>query len=123
MAYFAEIDNDGVVLQVIKISNDDAPDPAPVNSEPLGRAFIAAPPPEGLGKTGTWVQTSYHGTIRKQYAGNGYRYDAQADVFIAPQPHPSWTLDTDYDWQPPIPRPDDGNLWIWDEGTMSWVRA
>lgn len=121
MAYFAQIDEQGVVLDVIAVSNTDAPDPAPVNSEPLGQSFIAAAPPEGLGKAGTWVQTSYHGSIRKQYAGKGYRYDAEADVFIAPQPFPSWTLDGDHDWQPPTPMPAEGGPWSWDEETLAWV--
>lgn len=122
MAYFAQIDEDGLVVQVIKISNSDAPDPAPGKSETRGRAFIAAPPPKGLGLPGRWVQTSYNGTIRKQYCGPGYRYDAAADVFIAPQPFPSWTLDGNHDWQPPTPMPTEGD-WYWDEGTLSWVEV
>ena len=121
MAYFAQLDEDGTVLQVISVSNADAPDPAPVNSEPLGQAFIAAAPPEGVGKTGTWMQTSYRGSIRKQYAGKGYRYDAEADVFIAPQPYPSWTFDANHDWQPPVPMPAEGGPWVWDEDALSWV--
>lgn len=123
MAYFAEIDASGTVLDVIAVSNNDAPDPAPVNSEPLGRAFITAAPPDGLGKPGHWVQTSYNGTFRKQYAGKGYRYDAEADVFIAPQPFPSWTLDANHDWQPPTPMPSEGGPWTWDEDTLSWVEV
>lgn len=117
MAYFAQIDEDGTVLQVISISNADAPDPAPANSEPLGQAFIAS-----LGIEGNFKQTSYHGSFRKQYAGPGYRYDASADVFIAPQPYPSWTLDANHDWQPPVSRPSEGN-WAWDEDTLSWVEV
>jgi hypothetical protein len=119
MAYFAHIDTDGTVVQVISVSNDDAPDPAPEHSEPLGQAFIA----EVLGLAGAWVQTSWSGKIRKQYCGPGYRYDADADVFIAPQPFPSWTLDANHDWQPPTPYPSDGNDYVWDEGTLSWVSA
>ena len=116
MAYFAQIDETGTVLCVISVSNADAPDPAPDHSEPLGQAFIAS-----LGLGGEWRQTSYNGTFRKAYAGPGYRYDAQADVFIAPQPYPSWTLDTNYEWQPPTPRPTEGGPWFWDEDTLSWV--
>lgn len=116
MAYFAEIDENGTVLQVISISNADAPDPAPTNSEPLGQAFIA----EVLGLSGEWRQTSYHGNFRKQYAGIGWRYDAAADVFISPQPYPSWTLDANHDWQPPTPMPTEGR-WYWDEPSLSWV--
>lgn len=117
MAYFAQVDQDGIVLQVISVSNDDAPDPAPGNSEPLGQAFIAS-----LGLPGEWRQTSYHGSFRKQYAGPGYRYDAAADVFISPQPFPSWNLDANYDWQPPTPMPAEG-WWRWDEDTLSWVEV
>ena len=117
MAYFAQIDADGIVLQVISVSNADAPDPAPTNSEPLGRTFIA----DVLGLPGTWVQTSWSGSIRKQYAGISWRYDADADVFVAPQPFPSWTLDANHDWQPPTPMPAEGGPWVWDENTLSWV--
>lgn len=119
MAYFAQIGYGNVVQQVISISNTDAPDPAPSNSEPLGQAFIA----DVLGLPGEWRQTSYHGNFRKQYAGPGYRYDAEADVFIAPQPFPSWTLDANYDWQPPTPMPTEGGPWVWDEETLSWVEV
>ena len=118
MAYFAQIDTDGTVVQVIRINNDDAPDPAPGNSEPLGQAFIAS-----LGLDGEWRQTSYHGNFRKAYAGIGWRYDADADVFIAPQPFPSWMLDANYDWQPPTPMPTEGGPWMWDEDTTSWVES
>lgn len=119
MAYFAQIDADGTVLQVISVSNADAPDPAPTHSEPLGQAFIA----DVLGLSGKWRQTSYHGNFRKQYCGPGYRYNADADVFIAPQPFPSWTLDADHDWQAPVPMPAEGGPWSWDEDTLSWVKA
>lgn len=119
MAYFAQIDDDGIVLQVISISNTDAPDPAPTHSEPLGQAFISGV----LGLPGTWVQTSWSGSIRKQYAGIGWRYDANADVFIAPQPFPSWILDANHDWQPPTPIPADGGPWMWDEASLSWVSS
>lgn len=66
------------------------------------------------------VRTSYNGNIRKQYAGIGYTYDEAADVFVAPQPFPSWTLDANHDWQPPTPMPTVG-YWYWDEPTLAWV--
>lgn len=117
MAYFAQIDEDGTVVQVISINNADAPDPAPANSEPLGQAFIA----NVLGLPGKWRQTSYNGNFRKQYCGPGYRYDADADVFIAPQSYPSWTLDGNHDWQPPTPMPAKGGPYRWDEDALAWV--
>jgi hypothetical protein len=64
-------------------------------------------------------RTSYNGNIRKQYAGIGFTYNADSDVFIAPQPYPSWILDNNYDWQPPTPRPE--GKWVWDENTLSWI--
>jgi hypothetical protein len=81
MAHFAQIQN-GIVTQVIVVSNDDAPDPYPA-SEALGQAFIAS-----LGFGGEWVQTSYHGTFRGCYAGIGYTYDPELDEFIPPEPEP-----------------------------------
>ena len=68
----------------------------------------------------TCIRTSYNNRIRKQYAGIGYSYDAINDVFITPQPHPSWSLDVNFDWQAPTPRPD-GLDWRWDEETLSWI--
>jgi len=83
MAHFARIDN-GIVRQVIVVSNDDAPDPYP-ESEPIGQAFIA----EILGLSGVWLQTSYHGNFRGRYAGVGYIYDPDLDEFVAPpEPEP-----------------------------------
>lgn len=117
MAYFAHIDEDGTVLQVISVSNADAPDPAPAHSEPLGQAFIA----DTLGLPGEWRQTSFNGTFRRRFAGIGWRYDADRDAFIDPQPWPSWTLDANDDWQPPTPMPTDGKRYAWDEDTLSWV--
>ena len=117
MAYFAQLDDANVVLRVIAVGDNDAPDPFP-ESEPLGQAFIAS-----LGLEGVWKQTSYHGTFRAHYAGIGYTYDAAADVFIPPQPYPSWTLDDQWNWQAPTPYPDDGNTYVWNEDTLTWVEV
>ena len=114
MSYFAQLNQNNVVLQVIAISNNDAPDPYPA-SEALGQSFIAS-----LGLEGVWRQTSYHGNIRAHYAGIGYTYDDQADVFIPPQPYPSWTLDDQWNWQPPTLYPTDGGMYTWDEDTQTW---
>ena len=68
----------------------------------------------------TCKRTSYNNKIRKQYAGLGFTYDLINDVFIKPQPFASWTLDANFDWQPPTPRPY-GDLWRWNEFTLTWV--
>ena len=67
-------------------------------------------------------RTSYNNRIRKHYAGIGYSYDPIADVFIAPQPYPYWSLDEIFDWQAPTPRPTEG-FWYWDESTLTWIES
>jgi hypothetical protein len=67
-------------------------------------------------------RTSYHGNIRKNYAGIGYSYDLGRDAFIPPQPFASWTMSEDTClWSAPTPMPTDGGLYTWDEATTSWV--
>ena len=70
----------------------------------------------------TCVRTSYNGNIRKQFAGIGYTYDADLDIFIAPQPYPSWILDVNHDWQPPTPMPVvKGKQYAWFEPNKVWI--
>jgi len=107
MAHFAEIDENGIVKQVLVVSDQE---------EHRGQDFLA----DDLGLGGTWIQTSYNHRIRKQYAGIGFKYDADADVFIAPQPFPSWTLDNNHDWQAPTPMPNDGAFYLWNEEELTW---
>ncbi len=66
-------------------------------------------------------RTSYNNNIRKQYAGIGCSYDPVADVFIAPQPYASWSLDANFDWQPPTPKPD--GKYYWDEENLMWQQS
>ena len=66
-------------------------------------------------------RTSYNGNIRKQYAGIGYKYDSVFDVFIAPQPFPSWLLDENFDWQPPKSKPN--GYYFWNEELGDWVNG
>lgn len=74
--------------------------------------------------SGTWVQTSYNGSIRKNYAGIGYTYDSSKDAFIAPKPYASWTLNnTTCIWEAPIAYPDDGKKYEWNEDTTAWVEV
>lgn len=94
---------------------------------------------------GTWIKTSYNTrggvhyepnvyppvpsadqtkAIRANYAGIGYTYNATNDVFYTPQPYPSWTISAPaWLWQPPVPYPDDGKTYTWDEATLSWVEV
>jgi hypothetical protein len=61
--------------------------------------------------------------FRKNYAGIGYTYDEALDAFIPPQPYKSWVLNLEScNWEPPIPYPIDGNKYVWDESTMTWIK-
>lgn len=71
--------------------------------------------------SGTWVQTSYNASIRKNYAGIGYTYDTDKDAFIAPKPYASWTLNnTTCKWEAPVSFPTDEKIYKWDENTTNW---
>ena len=118
MAHFAKIDQFGYVTQVIVVSNADTSDAAGVEKEHIGAAFC-----EKL-FGGTWKQTSYNGNFRKNYAGIGYKFDADRDAFIPPQPYASWVLnELTCQWQAPTPMPTDGKQYTWDEPTTSWVEV
>lgn len=114
MAHFAELDSNKVVLRVIVVDNKDTADANGVEKEYIGAAFC-----ERL-FGGTWKQTSYNGKIRKNYAGIGYTYHEDIDAFVPPQPFPSWTLDANAQWQPPVPAPEDGNMYSWSEANQAW---
>jgi hypothetical protein len=110
MSHFAKV-VDGKVTQVI------------VAEPEFFETFVDSSP-------GTWLQTSYntHGNqhpegrpLRGNYAGIGYTYDAQNDVFIAPKPFNSWVINEDtWLWEAPVAMPDDGKLYNWDEASTSW---
>ena len=110
MAHFAKVEN-GIVVGVIVIGNDDCGDTFP-ESEPVGQSFIS-----GLGLDGEWIQTSYNDSFRNKFAGIGDSFED--DMFITPQPCPSWTL-VDGEWEAPVAMPDDGRYW-WDEFHLKWV--
>jgi hypothetical protein len=101
MSHFAKLENN-VVTQVIVAEQDF------INSGYVGDSFL-------------WVQTSYNGNFRKNYAGIGYIYDKVRDAFIPPQPYPSWVLNEDTcRWDAPTPMPDDDQKYTWNEETQKW---
>lgn len=115
MAHFAELDANNVVTRVIVVGNKDTSDANGVEKEYIGKAFC-----ERL-YGGNWVQTSYNGNIRKNYAGIGFTYNSDIDAFVPPKPYASWVLNNDTaQWEAPTPMPDDGQLYSWDEATTSW---
>lgn len=106
MAHFAQIDENGLVQQVLVTDNDYPNEGYDWLVETFG---------------GTWVQTSYNARIRKNFAGAGFTYDAERDAFIPPQPFASWTLDeTTCQWEAPVAYPTDDKVYTWDEETTTW---
>ena len=114
MTHFAKVNN-GVVVQVI------------VAEPEFFDTFVDSSP-------GEWIQTSYntHGGVhtnggvplRKNYAGIGFTYDRTRDAFIPPNIFPSWTLNEETClWEPPIPKPDDGKIYTWNETTTTWIES
>lgn len=113
MSHFAKVVN-GVVAQVI------------VAEQEFFDTFVDSSP-------GEWIQTSYNTygnqhpegrPLRGNFAGIGFTYDRENDVFYAPQPFQSWTLNnTTWLWESPVPYPDDGKQYYWDETTTSWIEV
>jgi hypothetical protein len=115
MSHYACIDNNNIVTQVIVAEQD----------------FIDS---GAVGDPATWFQTSYNtlcgehklgGTpFRKNYAGIGFKYDADRDAFIPPKPYNSWVLNENTcQWAAPVDLPVDGKVYKWDENTISWVEV
>ena len=118
MAHFAQLNEENLVTQVIVVANQDTADQDGVENEAIGIAFCN----NLLG--GKWIQTSYNGKIRKNYAGIGYKYDATLDAFIPPQPYASWLLDEDKaQWKAPVDKPTDDKKYIWDETSLNWIEV
>ena len=116
MAHFAQIDKNNTVLQVIVVKNTELLDENGHEQESKGKEFCASL----LG--GTWVQTSYNSTFRKNFAGSGCVYDDQRSAFITPKPFESWILNEDTcPWNSPVAYPNDSLTYQWDEILQSWT--
>ena len=112
MAHYAFLDANNIVTEVI-VGKDET------------ELIDGLTPEEWYGnfRGQSCVRTSYNNKIRKQFAGIGFSFDETADVFIAPKPFASWSLDENYDWQAPIDYPADGKQYSWDESNQVWVLA
>lgn len=106
MAHWAELDDNNIVLRVLVGDNND-----PNGDE--GYQWLI----NNLG--GAWVKTSYNNNIRGIYAGVGYYYNAEEDIFVVPQPYPSWTRNGSF-WEAPTPKPTEGGPWMWVEADLNW---
>ncbi len=108
MAHFAELDSTNKVIRVVVISNEDV-DANGGDLHPDAEIFVASIVPH-LESGVAWKQTSYNDNFRKTFAGAGHFYNSVKDKFIAPQPYPSWYLDTNDDWQPTVNYPDTNRI-------------
>ena len=118
MAHFAQLDEQGLVIEIVRVANEELLDDEGNEVEKKGVDFLH----DLFGDDKIWKQTSYSGSFRKNYAGIGYTYDSGRDAFIPPQPFPSWTLDEDLcTWYPPVPRPDDHHMYLWSEKVTNWI--
>ena len=128
MAYYALINKDNIVVQVITGVDENETqvdtDGTTVggSSEAWEQFYASRPWFEGL----TCKRTSYNGNIRANFAGIGFKYDSTFDVFISPKLFDSWKLNyTTYKWEPPIPMPDfeEGYIWKWSEINKEWIKV
>ena len=120
MAHFAEIDENNIVTKVIVVNNEVILDAGEIESEEIGIDFC-----ESLYGHRNWAQTSYNNNFKKQFAGIGFTYDSDKDVFIEPSPHSSWTLNENSDWAAPVEKPDESGLaenqyYAWYEDSQTW---
>lgn len=109
MAHYAFLDENNIVTEVIvgKDETDTTHDWEQFYGEFRGQVC---------------KRTSYHGNIRKNYAGIGYTYDPERDAFIPPKPFPSWILvEETCRWDAPVAYPNDGKRYSWDEATTNWI--
>lgn len=117
MAHFAKIGLNNIVIEVLVVANRETMDSNGVEHESIGVEFL-----KNLTGHETWIQTSYNGNIRKNFAGIGYTYDSQRNAFIPLKPYPSWTLNEETcRWDAPVAMPTDGKMYQWDEATTNWI--
>jgi hypothetical protein len=121
MAHFALVDDNNTVTTVLVVGNEVTTNDEGVEKEQLGIDFLKDLLPD---REGTWVQTSYWGSIRNKFAAIGDTYDEALEAFVPLQPYPSWvTLNTSvspFQWEAPVERPDSGHNW--DEDTQTWIQ-
>lgn len=121
MAHYAILDDRNIVTQVF-VGKDEGEDG--IDWEQWYGDFHNSVCKRTSYNTQGGVHISGGTPFRKNYAGIGYTYDQDRDAFIPEKVFPSWILNEDTClWEPPVPRPDDGNLYKWDEGAVSWVRV
>ena len=109
MAHYAFLDENNIVTEVIVGRNED--------EVVDGISDWEAHYGEFRGQR--CVRTSYNSNIRGTYAGIGYYYNEEEDIFVTPQPYPSWTRNGSF-WEAPTPMPTDGQMYRWVEDDLNW---
>ena len=118
MAHFARVNSDWVVQQVVVVNNSILLNEQGLECDWLGEQFCQ----QLYGAHTKWIQTSCNGNKYKNFAGIGYTFDPHQNAFIPPKPYPSWLLNKDnFQWEPPIPLPSDGDFYLWDEQSCQWL--
>ena len=118
MAHYAFLDANSIVTEVI-VGKDE--DESGIDWEQHYGDFRGQVCKRTSYNTRGGVNVKGGKPLRKNYAGIGYTYDAQRDAFIPPKPYPSWVLnESTCLWDAPVPRPQDGKVYTWDEATISW---
>lgn len=118
MAHFAQLDDNNVILNVIKVHDSCCLDNDGNESESVGIAFCQSI----AGLDSRWIQTSYNSRIRKNFATIGSYYDPVLDAFIPKKFFDSWILDqATCKWKPPVPYPDTTESVFWDELSQQWL--
>jgi len=122
MAHFARLDENNKVIEVIVVSNDDIINPETgLEDENIGINFCKSL----YGNDTEWIQTSYNGRIRGNYAGIGFSYDEKFNLFLPPKPYESWIIDLEIgNWNSPVPKPPSdeyfGSTYEWYEDKQCW---
>lgn len=120
MAHFAELDANGVVIDVVVVHNNILHDDELGEVEQKGIDFLN----QNI-RSSTWKQTSFNASIRGHFAGIGYTYNEELDAFIPPPQFPSWTtLNTEtFQYEPSIGMPEyrDGFRYRWDDEGQAWI--
>ena len=120
MAHFAKLDENNVVLEVNVVNNSDLGDAPFPESEAIGIAFLT----QWSGGHTNWKQTSYNSNFRKNYAGIGFTYRDDIDAFVPIKPWASWVLnEATARWEAPVPIPNNGNEYRWNEDNQQWVEV
>ena len=113
--YFGKLNNKNIMIDLVLIDDSITLDSKGNPSEAVGVAWLKANLEDA-----NWIEID----PERRRGSIGYKYDQDLDLFIPPQPFPSWILNTaDLIWEPPIPKPDSNDEYVWSEDTIEWINV